>query len=226
MNRNKIRALKIFGIATCAIVFISLAIIIYFYRIKPLAIDTVIRDFAYRIRGNKFGFMYWFFRIITEFGNVLVILLLLVYIGFRTKLDFRFFLITFGVMLSLIINVGMKDMYSRERPYVELRWVNEDSSSFPSGHSTAAGFIYSFLIYLTFHNDMKRWQKNTIYVSCSLLIPLIMFSRIILGVHYFTDVISGCAIGIMVSCLCMILYRYCCNNNILTTGLLKSKKNK
>ena len=50
-----------------------------------------------------------------------------------------------------------------------------------------------------------------------------MASRFILVVHYFTDVIAGCATGVMVSCLCMLLYRYCANNNILTTGILNRK---
>lgn len=225
MNRSKVtRILKTSGIILCAITFITLSIIIYFYRVEPLYLDEVIRDFAYDIRGEKYGFMYWFFRIITEFGNYIMILAILIAAAIYTRVDYRFILLAFGIMLSTIINIGLKDLYSRERPIAEMRWMNEDSTSYPSGHSTGAGFIYSFLIYLISH---EKWNKNLkvgIYIFCGCLIPLVMFSRIILGVHYFTDVISGVATGIMVSCLCMLMYRYCVNNNILTTSLIKWKK--
>lgn len=221
MNKSKaIRIIKYSGIVVCALTFITLAIIIYFHRVEPLKIDAAIRDFAYFIRGEKYGFMYWFFRLITEFGNYLFILIIIGIIAFSTKMDYRFFLVLFGIMLSVIINVGLKDMYSRERPFIDMRWMNEDSTSFPSGHSTAAGYMYTFIIYLAYHEDFNKKIKTVIYSVCGALIPLVMFSRIILGVHYFTDVVAGAATGIMVSCLCMLLYRYCVNNNILTTGML------
>ena len=222
-HNNLIRIIKLSGFIACAIIFIFLAILIYFNRVEPIAIDVVIRDFAYKIRGEKYGFVYWLARIVTEFGYFVIIVLFLLFAAFYTKLDFQFFLLLFGVMLSLILNVGMKDMYSRERPYTEMRWMAEDTTSFPSGHSTVAGFLYSFLIYLTYHTNFKKWLKSVIYVVCLLLMFLVMASRIILGVHYFTDVIAGCATGVMVSCLCMLLYRYCANNNILTTGILNRK---
>ncbi len=226
MNSKLIRALKLSGIVLCAIVFITLAIVIYYHRVEPLWIDAQIRDFSYSIRGKKFGFMFWIFRFITEFGNLFLIILLIGIIAFMTKLDFRFFLVLFGIMLSVILNVGMKDLYSRERPFESLRWMAEDSTSFPSGHSTAAGFLYTYIIYMVYHTNFKKWQKRTLYIVCGVMIPLIMFSRLILGVHYFTDVVAGCATGIMVSCLCMLLYRYCLNNQILTTGLLDRRKKK
>lgn len=226
MSSKLIKGFKISGIAFSAVVFVSLSIIIYFYRVEPLWIDAELRDFSYYIRGEKYGFMYWVFRIITEFGNFFIIILILLGIALFTRLDFRFFLVLFGIMLSLILNVGLKDMYSRERPYEDLRWAAEYTTSFPSGHATAAGFLYSYIIYLVYHTDLKPWIKRTVYGVCGALIPLIMFSRLILGVHYFTDVVAGCATGIMVSCFCMLLYRYCVNNNILTTGLLHRRKKK
>lgn len=226
MSSKLIRAIKIFGIAFCAIAFLILALIIFYHRVEPLWLDAQIRDFCYAIRGEKYGFVYWLFRFFTEFGNYFFIIIILIVIALLTKLDFKFFLVLFGIMLSVILNVGMKDMYSRERPFAELRWMAEDSTSFPSGHSTAAGFLYTFIIYLVYHTNFKIWKKRTLYIICGALIPMVMFSRLILGVHYFTDVIAGCLTGVMVSCLCMLLYRYCANNDILTTGLLHRGKKK
>ena len=88
-------------------------------------------------------------------------------------MDFRFFLTCFGLMLAIIINVGLKDLYNRERPFEEMRWAYEFSSSFPSGHSTAAGFLYTFLIYLVYHLDIKKWKKSSFTVGAVLLIILV-----------------------------------------------------
>lgn len=226
MNKNSkmVKIFKLSGIILCALIFTSLTILVYFHKDEPLGIDASIRDFFYNIRGEKYGFIYWFFRIITEFGNLFLIILILIFILFYTKMDFRFFLTCFGLMLAIIINVGLKDLYNRERPFEEMRWAYEFSSSFPSGHSTAAGFLYTFLIYLVYHLDIKKWKKSSFTVGAVLLIILVMISRLVLGVHYFLDVIAGCATGIMVSCLCMLLYRYCVNNDILTKGLFERKR--
>ncbi len=64
---------------------------------------------------------------------------------------------------------------------------------------------------------------------CSLIIPLVMFSRLILGVHYFTDVIAGVSVGIMVSCLAMLFYKLCERYDFMTEGLfskISNSKNK
>ena len=56
------------------------------------------------------------------------------------------------------------------------------------------------------------------FIGLQILIFAVMASRIILGVHYFTDVFAGYASGIMVCCASMIAYHFCERNNILTEG--------
>ena len=224
INERKYKALKLIGFILCAVGFVLLAVTRYFFRKNPPFIDACIRDFFYNIRGSKYGIMYWIFSIVTEFGNFWVILFLLIIVLYKTKGDFRFFLFLFGSMLSVIIVVGMKDIYSRERPIEALQWATEDSKSFPSGHSAVAGFTYTYFIYLIYHTDYSKIRKRIYFILLVLLIILVMISRLVLGVHYFTDVLAGCFSGIMVSCLCMLLFRYCLNNDILTNGILKKKK--
>lgn len=114
----------------------------------------------------------------------------------------------------------------RERPTEGMRWMNEYTTSFPSGHSTAVGFLYPFLMYLAFHSKkLKSWQKNTIYISCILIILLVMLSRIILGVHYLSDVLAGASIGIMISWLAMLFYKLCERYDFMQEGLLDKINN-
>ena len=49
MSSKLIKGFKISGIAFSAVVFVSLSIIIYFYRVEPLWIDAELRDFSYYI---------------------------------------------------------------------------------------------------------------------------------------------------------------------------------
>ncbi|MDE7263781.1 MAG: phosphatase PAP2 family protein [Anaeroplasmataceae bacterium] len=222
-------AIKYTGIFLCMVTFITLAVVIYLNRLEPLFLDRAMRDFSYQIRGEKFGFCFWFFRIITEFGNLYIIAIIILIVIIVTKCDYRAISISLGILLAVLLNVGLKEIYMRERPFADFRWMNEDSTSFPSGHSTAVGFLYPFIMYLAYHSKSlsNKW-KNTIYVSCSIIIPLVMFSRLILGVHYFTDVIAGVSVGIMISCLAMLFYKICIKYDFMQEGLLdkilKSKK--
>ncbi len=218
-------ALKIAGVFLCIVCFIVLAIIIYLNRLEPLGLDRGMRDFSYRIRGEKYGFGYWFFRILTEFGNFYVIAVITLAVVIGTKCDYRAILFSLGILFAVMLNIGLKGLYMRERPYEEMRWMNEYSTSFPSGHSTAAGFVYPFLIYMAFHSKLKKGYRYAIYISCSLLLPIVMFSRLILGVHYLTDVLAGACVGIMVACLDMQIYKICVKYDFMTEGLFVKIKN-
>ncbi len=218
-------ALKILGIIICVITFIVLAIIVYNTRFNPIGIDADFRDFCYNIRGEKGGFCYWFFRIITEFGNFYVISIIVIIVVIVTKCDYRAIILALGILFAVMLNIGLKGLYMRERPVAELRWMDEFSTSFPSGHATAAGFLYSFLMYIAYHSKLSKKAINIWMILCGLMIPLVMFSRTILGVHYFTDVIAGFTVGIMVSCLCMLAYKLCDKYDFMTEGLFEKIKN-
>lgn len=208
------------GIMFCMICFIVLSVIVYLNRTKsPLALDIVICDFCYNIRGEKFGFNYWFFRLITEFGNFYLISILLCLIFIVTKCDYRAILFFLGIILVILLNAALKEIFARERPLEVMRWMNEQTTSYPSGHSASVGFVYPFLIFLVHHSKFKKKYRYGVYLGCLGIIPLVMISRLILGVHYFTDVIAGFCVGIMVACLLACFYEICKKHNIMTEGL-------
>jgi undecaprenyl-diphosphatase len=69
------------------------------------------------------------------------------------------------------------------------------SPSFPSGHSTAAMAVYSFLAYIIVRRvPSRRVRFEVIYWTC-VLIALIGFSRIYLRVHFLSDVLGGLLVG-------------------------------
>ncbi len=218
------KSLKISGFIAAFVVYILLSILVYYTKNEPSGFDVWFRDFAYSIRGEKYGFMYWCFRIITEFGNYVFIGIIFIIFGIYTKFDYRFFVGLFGLILAILSNVALKNIYQRERPILELRWMTEGTSSFPSGHSTAAAFLYTYLAYAIYHLKIKKISKIIWFIALNLLIVLVMASRLIMGVHYATDVIAGYSSGIMVSCFSMLVYHFCERNNILTEGFFAFMK--
>ncbi len=68
--------------------------------------------------------------------------------------------------------------------------------SFPSGHTLKSTVIYGFLA-LLMSTPLKPSGRMLIYAGTAALVALIGFSRLYLGVHWFSDVAAGWSIGIL-----------------------------
>ncbi|HWM02903.1 MAG TPA: phosphatase PAP2 family protein [Actinophytocola sp.] len=94
-----------------------------------------------------------------------------------------------GVVAAHAVSIGVKRVVRRQRPIdesVEVLVKTPSSLSFPSSHATsttAAAVVYSGLT-----------GRNLVPV----LVPPMLVSRLVLGVHYPTDVLAGSALGAVV----------------------------
>ena len=132
-------------------------------------------------------------KVITELGGVAFIVLAGVLIFMFCK-KIRW-VVTFDLVGVTLINQVIKHIVRRPRPNV-LRLVEEDGYSFPSGHSMVSMAFYGIIIYLVYKNVTNKYLKWTLITLLSLLILSIGFSRIYVGVHYFTDVVGGFLLGL------------------------------
>lgn len=104
------------------------------------------------------------------------------------------------MLLSLLYvlvvnNMLLKNLVSRIRPYEVFEELvpliaKPSDASFPSGHAACA-FASAGILY---RNLPKRFA-----IPAVILAFLIAFSRLYLGVHYFSDVLCGMLIGIALS---------------------------
>lgn len=146
-----------------------------------------------------------FWTTVTMLGNggwFWIVLALGLLIPKKTRLMGLTALIAMGIG-ALFVNVGLKNIVARTRPYevIEgLRILVERQSdfSFPSGHSCAS-FASAFVY---FRMAPKKWG-----IPALILAALIAFSRLYVGVHYPTDVITGILIGILSALAAMALVR-------------------
>ncbi|MBQ9554553.1 phosphatase PAP2 family protein [bacterium] len=82
----------------------------------------------------------------------------------------------------------MKEIIQRPRPDI-LRLVQETDYSFPSGHTMESLAVYGlFAISLILLTKNKK-IRTLIIILISIIIFLIITSRIYLGVHYFSDIL-------------------------------------
>lgn len=87
-----------------------------------------------------------------------------------------------------------KYVIDRERP-ASLTFAEALSPSFPSGHATGSMAVYGFITFVVARQLLgPRQQFEVVYWGLT-LVGLIAFSRMVLSLHYFSDVAAGLLIG-------------------------------
>ena len=88
-----------------------------------------------------------------------------------------------------------KTWFDRPRPEIIPRLAQAGGMSFPSGHAVTAASIYLTLALLAARHYRRPAARATLFALAGLLIFIVAFSRVYLGVHYPTDVLSGALLG-------------------------------
>jgi len=94
---------------------------------------------------------------------------------------------------AVILTQLIKLMFRRSRPAKKRRF-NAFGYSFPSGHSTVGTAFYVIVVYVFSYGYRFFYLAMIGVIILSLLIAL---SRIMLGVHWFSDVIAGVGLGLI-----------------------------
>lgn len=126
---------------------------------------------------------------ITKFGEwyIPTAIIVCIFLLVKNKL-YSYILIVNYAVIGLITFI-VKSIIMRPRPLVALIEIPL-SYSFPSGHTLTSIFFYILLWYLITLNKNNK-IKIPLFILFSLLAILVSFSRIYLGVHYFSDVMGG-----------------------------------
>lgn len=98
-----------------------------------------------------------------------------------------------GVALTALIVLVAKFLVHRERPAGEWGRIyrSTDPHSFPSGHAARAVMLAVLAAGLG-----PTWLGWVL----SIWAPLVVLSRVAMGVHYLTDVLAGSLLGAMMGC--------------------------
>jgi undecaprenyl-diphosphatase len=102
------------------------------------------------------------------------------------------FLLVVGVGVS-VINNTLKWLVMRDRPAVD-HLVDSGGTSFPSGHSAAAAACWAAVALVV----SRRMRVGTRRFAAALAVAIavaVAASRVMLGVHWLTDVVAGLIVG-------------------------------
>lgn len=150
------------------------------------------------IQGLESPMLTVIMKVFTFIGSIksIVVLSLLVVFFLYTVLKHRSELILFiaVVLGSNILFVSLKVFFQRARPDFH-RLIEVGGYSFPSGHATNALTLYGILTFLLWRHIPVRWRRMLLIFVSTMMIVMIGTSRIYLGVHYPTDIISGYLAG-------------------------------
>jgi undecaprenyl-diphosphatase len=107
-----------------------------------------------------------------------------------------------AVAMAFLIGEVGKDVVNRKRPDVPWRIIAlPKSPSFPSGHALESMALYGTAALTVGRRLRSRWLRVFALVVGLGLPLLIGFSRVYLGVHYFTDVLGGWVVGLLLALL-------------------------
>ncbi len=165
---------------------------------KELYIDKLAYHlFIEKLRNGK---LTTFMKLATKLSNPeVMIVIAIISILFCIKL-IKNKKLSLGIILNLagitIINQILKFIFRRERP-TGYRLIEMSGYSFPSGHAMASLAFYGLLIYITKRLVKNKYLKILLITLNIAIIILIGVSRIYLGVHYLSDVLTGYSISII-----------------------------
>jgi undecaprenyl-diphosphatase len=167
-------------------------------------IDSSWLDVAHRYGVAHPGWVTAWNVFCTVLGPTAFRLLALVVIIFslvRRNLRVAFFLVISVELTGLITEIAK---YAANRPRPATALVSAPSTSFPSGH--ALGVMVGVLALLTVVLPvMRRPLRAWLVAFGSLIVIAIGIGRVVLNVHYPSDVVAGWALGYAYFVVCLLM---------------------
>ena len=155
-----------------------------------ISIIEKIYRFQHNLNSELFNKIMIFFTILGDNGIIWIAIALILFLN-RKYRKIGLFSIVSLIICALAVNVILKPLIHRPRPFSELTDITllikaPKDYSFPSGHTAISFTVVSVLYFLR----MKKY-----WIMALVLAILIAFSRMYLYVHYPTDVLAGAIVG-------------------------------
>lgn len=171
------------------------------------------------IQSIRTPFLTGFFTVISEFGSESIHLPLIAFLFWcfdkrsAIRIGINYFLIMYVTQILKITFCVPRPWLRFEGLTTATNYAGEVSGfSFPSGHTTGAVSVYGTMITMT--------ENRLFQGALAILILLIGFSRLYLGVHTPTDVLTGLLIGVILVAIANLAARSLAGNPALKTQII------
>jgi undecaprenyl-diphosphatase len=112
-------------------------------------------------------------------------------------------LVVVAVGGGLAVNALMKLAFHRARPVFDDPLLTLSSYSFPSGHVAGSTIFYGLAVLWLFSHTRRPLWRALALATAVLVIVVVAFSRMVLGVHYLSDVVAAFAEGVAWLAICV-----------------------
>jgi membrane-associated phospholipid phosphatase len=201
------RFLGVFAIL--AFIFAAFALALFFEVVDEIGADESLGRFDVELGAAlrehlSYGTLS-FFSVITRLGDpeFLIVVSTVVAVGLlalrRRTLAGAWIVATVS---GAFLNRLLKTVFERARPLHDHGLVTETSWSFPSGHASGSMLVYGLLGYLIVRHTPRGWHVPVALTSVAMIV-FVGSSRVLLQVHYLSDVLAGYASGAAWVALCI-----------------------
>jgi undecaprenyl-diphosphatase len=147
-------------------------------------------------------------RAITELGNIRLVVVLAVLVAL---IDMRRHRSRWALLFLLVVLAGMelaqfgaKDLVGRVRPTLDPA-AAALGPSFPSGHSATAAAFWA-AVGLIVGRRLRRPARQVVIAAAVAIAVGVAASRVLLDVHWLSDVVGGLALGWAWFALCAVVF--------------------
>ncbi|WP_342046712.1 phosphatase PAP2 family protein [Bacillus sp. OTU530] len=196
---------------TYAVVFTALLLIFFsiiVHRIQgggTLFVDEFMKG---RLQALQTKGSLAFFTVMTELGSeigIISTLIVSLLVLWRKKQYAAMIIFPLAIIVTDFVNKWVKGVIARERPLLN-EAIDAIGYSFPSGHAMLSIVTYGFVAFLIVNGTFGKATRILAIAVAAVLIFTIGLSRIVLSVHYPSDVLGGYCLGGML--LVVFLYAH------------------
>lgn len=137
-------------------------------------------------------------RLVSDLGKPVFLTVLAgavaMFVLYRDRVRLAVFVVTTS-LLGGFVNSGVKVLVARPRPDSAEALVAASGNSFPSGHAMGSTVVYGALL-LALLPLVPRPRRRYAVAATAALVLAVAASRVLLGVHYLSDVLAGLVLGL------------------------------
>ena len=164
------------------------------HNMDPLPIDLTMQQWFIGIRTGFLNVAVSLLTHTTDTITIVILCALLIFSPIPGRMKYGV-PVTLTALLDMGVYKAMKHIFLRQRPDVMYHLVEQGGYSFPSGHAATSMAVYGLLFYLIRKHCRNPLAKNILSGICLFLALTVGPSRLYVGVHWFTDVMTGWCIG-------------------------------
>ena len=176
-------------------------LLLIFVRLRWAPLESVDRSSAVDLNNMvaRHGALVSALNAVTALGGTAVLCILVglavILLAIRRRWRLALYLLVAGAG-ALVLNPVLKSLVGRLRPTLAHPVAHGTGSSFPSGHALGSMVCYGALLLVFLPAARGRW-RTVLRMAVVAIILIVGISRILLGVHYVSDVVGGWAIGVI-----------------------------